>query len=50
MVCADMAGFYRVLKHQSEGLQAGVTFTKPQRAESADLAVKMSCDCTCKSW
>lgn len=49
-MCADIAGFYRVLKHQSVVLQAGVTFTKPQRARSADPAVEMSCNCTCKSW
>lgn len=50
MVGADMAGFYRMLKHQSGVLQAGVTFMKPQRAKSADPAVEMSCNRTCESW
>lgn len=49
-MCADIAGFYRLLNHQSVVLQAGVTFTKPQRARSADPAVEMSCNSTCGSW
>lgn len=49
-MCADTAAFCRVLKHQSVFVQAGVTFRKSQRAASADPAVEMSCNCTCKSW
>ena len=49
-MCTDIVDFYRVLKHQSVVLQAGVTFTKPQRTRGADPAIETSCNCTCESW